>query len=140
MAKPQEKTAIRNLSSREALDVAADFGIYESEWYQGFVYRGSKGKGVLLYLPGRSEIMLRWIYVQRAYRRRGIGRILVERLMRKLRTGRRKRLVTFAEEKNLGSQLFLREVGFRTRPPIIILPNFFLDGGTAYRMERRRDE
>lgn len=68
--------------------------------------------GFIVYALARSQLELWNLAVLPQWRRVGIGRRLIARLVEKLRPGR-ERLVADVREKNTGAQLFFRACGFR---------------------------
>lgn len=60
-----------------------------------------------------QEIFLERLGVDPDFRREGVGRALVERLIKRLVRGPQSRLSLTVRERNLGAQLFYRSIGFR---------------------------
>lgn len=70
--------------------------------------------GFMLYEIGPDCIVLHDIAINELYRREGIGRQLVDKLIDKLHEKRRRDLLVLVRERNLEAQLFFRALGFRT--------------------------
>ncbi len=68
--------------------------------------------GYMVYEIKRREIELLSFAVHPKYRRNGVGRTIIERLIAKLDYQRRSRIVVEVRERNLPAQLFLRGMGF----------------------------
>ncbi len=68
--------------------------------------------GFMEYEVGPNAIRLRNLAVCRLWRRLGVGSQMVAKLIRKLYTLRRKRIVVTVRESNLPAQLFFRACGF----------------------------
>lgn len=69
--------------------------------------------GFVIYELHKSRIHILNMAVAANCRRRGVGRAMVEKLVRKLSTQRRRRLVLEIRETNLPAQQFYRVMGFR---------------------------
>lgn len=91
--------------------------------------------GFLIYELGEDRITILRLAVLACYRRRHVGRALVQTVTDKLSYQRRNRAVADVHEANLPMQLFLRACGFRAEPPV--LRNYFEDQASAYRMVHR---
>jgi [ribosomal protein S18]-alanine N-acetyltransferase len=72
------------------------------------------------------------------FRRRGIGRQMVAKLVGKLSTQRRSRIALFLRETNLPSQLFFRVMGFRAME--VVREHYSDTGEDAYSMQYHLDE
>lgn len=69
--------------------------------------------GFMAYEVSRvSKIKMLHLLVDEPYRRKGVGRYLVDLLASKLQ-GRRNKVETYVSEYNLNAQLFLRSMGFK---------------------------
>lgn len=103
------------------------------------IHSSGRPAGFTIYNPGKQRIILERIVVEPWARRQGAGRMLVETLIEKLKTGRRQVIVTYVPETHLEAQQFFSAMGFLAKLPII--PSFFPDRTAAYAMvwERRRD-
>lgn len=80
--------------------------------------------GYMIYEMAPHHFHLLTLAVDPAWRRRGIGRALMERLIQKLSPHRRQRIVLEVRETNLAAQLFFRALGFRA---CRILHDFYSD-------------
>lgn len=80
--------------------------------------------GYMIYEMAQRHFHLLTLAVDPAWRRRGIGRALVERLINKLSPHRRHQIVLEVRETNLAAQLFFRNLGFRACE---ILHDFYSD-------------
>ncbi|MDO5554066.1 MAG: ribosomal protein S18-alanine N-acetyltransferase [Planctomycetia bacterium] len=69
--------------------------------------------GFMVYEVGKRRIELISLAIAPEEQRRGTGRALVMRLIRKLRANRRTKISVTVRERNLQAQLFFRELGFR---------------------------
>lgn len=69
--------------------------------------------GFLVYELLDDKLHILNMAVHPAYRRRGVGRQLVNRIIAKLSHHRRNRITLGVRETNLGAQLFFRSCGFR---------------------------
>jgi [ribosomal protein S18]-alanine N-acetyltransferase len=69
--------------------------------------------GYMLYELHRCRLQLVSMAVDPAYRRRGIGRSMMDTLFRKLYWQRRNRMEAGVQETNLDAQLFFRACGLR---------------------------
>src|SRR5438876_716461 len=66
-------------------------------------------------------------------RRRGVGKILLEELLSRLRRGGARRAILEVAEENLGAIAFYETLGFRRRRR---LPDYYAPGRSALEMER----
>lgn len=85
---------------------------------------GGRVLGYMVYELHNTKIVLLNFAVDRACRRRGVGRAMAEKLMGKLHHHRRTRIVADVRESNLPAQLFFRSMGFRC---VNILPFAYED-------------
>lgn len=114
-----EEDFVRVLRQSKCLGVAAEID--------------NKIVGYMIYdLHDEKTIQLLNFAVHRAFRRRGVGRHMIQKLIGKLSTQRRTKIVGEVMESNLPAQLFLRSAGFYC---VSLLRNYY-DGTdeTAYRM------
>lgn len=89
--------------------------------------------GTYIYALRRDWIELLTFAVQPEFRGRGLGRLMIAKLVGKLSAKRRTRIVLYLRETNLPAQLFFRAVGFRAEA---VLRGHFKDTGEdAYGME-----
>ena len=68
--------------------------------------------GYMVYELHRNKLYLINLAVHKDYRRKGIGKTMVDKLYNKLSEQRRNRIALEVRERNLDAQLFLRSVGF----------------------------
>ena len=80
--------------------------------------------GYVIYEMAKSKIRLLNLAVAPEWRRRGVGRHLVQKLVNKLSLQKRNRITLEVRETNLPAQLFFRSLGFRATS---VLRNFYQD-------------
>ena len=91
--------------------------------------------GFMIYELHRSRLHVLNFAVQPEYRRRGVGTKMISKLVGKLSTQRRDRIMLEVRETNLHAQLFFRNMGFRA---ISVLRDFYDDTvEDAYLMQYR---
>lgn len=91
--------------------------------------------GFMIYEHQSSRIHVLNFAVAPDYQRRGVGSQMLAKLIGKLRSQRRSRIVLEVRETNLAAQLFFRENGFRA---VAVLRGFYKDTPEdAYLMEYR---
>ena len=91
--------------------------------------------GYMIYEMAKSKIRLLNLAVSPEWRRRGVGRYLVQKLINKLSLQKRNRITLEVRETNLPAQLFFRSLGFRATS---VLRNFYQDTPEdAYLMQYR---
>jgi len=96
---------------------------------------GDRILGFMIYEIHKTRIHVLDFTVHPDYRRRGVGRAMVKKLIGKLSLQRRSRLVLEVRESNLGAQAFFREMGFRA---VSVLRGFYDDTPEdAYLMQYR---
>lgn len=96
---------------------------------------GEKVVGFMCYELHKSKLHILNFSVHPEYRRNGIGRQMVEKLISKLSTHRRIMIVTEIRETDLDAQLFFRACGFLAKG---VAREFFADSGEdAFVMEYR---
>lgn len=78
--------------------------------------------GFMLYELHSSTIKLLNFATSTKFRRRGVGRAMIEKLDGKLSAQRRTRIITHVRETNLSAQLFFKAIGFRATS---VLKNFY---------------
>lgn len=86
--------------------------------------------GFMVYELRKHHLTLLNLAVAADFRRRGVGRQMVQKLASKLSCQRRSRLRIVVNEGNLGAQLFLRACGFAATK---VMPRAF-DGDDGYVM------
>ena len=91
--------------------------------------------GFMIYELHKTRIHVLNFAVAPGYRRRGVGTQMVAKLVAKLSSQRRNRIVLEVRETNLAAQLFFRENQFRA---VSVLKNFYEDTPEdAYLMQYR---
>ena len=68
--------------------------------------------GYMVYSLHKNRIDLMTVAIHPDYRKKGIGRSMIGKLIFKLEIQRRNRITTEVRETNLAAQLFLRQMGF----------------------------
>jgi len=71
--------------------------------------------GYMIYEMGSQWFQILNLAVDAAYRRHGVGRVLVQRLINKLSPRRRHKVTLHVRETNLPAQLFFKAIGFRAK-------------------------
>ena len=94
--------------------------------------------GFMIYELHKNRIHVLDFAVAKDHRRRGVGRQMVAKLVAKLSSNRRTRIVLDVPEKNLDAQLFLRALGFRATQ--VLREPYPVAKGDAYRFELSFDE
>ncbi len=91
--------------------------------------------GFMIYELHKTRLHVLNFAVAESYRRRRVGRSMVEKLVGKLSPQRRSRIVLEVRETTLAAQLFFRSLGFRA---VSVLKDFYLDTTEdAYLMQYR---
>jgi ribosomal-protein-alanine N-acetyltransferase len=91
--------------------------------------------GFMVYELHKTQMVLLNLAVHPEFRRRGIGRQLVERLISKLTHQRRDKITLEVRERNLPAQLFFKALGFQA---VRVLREYYPDTGEdAYVMQYR---
>ncbi len=91
--------------------------------------------GFMIYELHRNRLHILNFAVGADFRRRGVGQQMVEKLIGKLSSQRRNRILLEVRETNLEAQLFFRDLGFRA---ISVLRDFYDDTTEdAYLMQYR---
>ncbi len=91
--------------------------------------------GFMIYELHKNNLHILNFAVHRDYRRLGVGRNMIEKLIAKLAFQRRNRIMLEVRESNLDAQLFFRSIGFRA---ISVLRDFYEDTTEdAYLMQYR---
>ena len=93
--------------------------------------------GYIVYALNKSHLLILNIAVAAEFRRRGIGRQMIEKLAAKLRPTGRKSLRLHVMEPNVAAQVFFRSCGFLA---VGIEDEWFETGETAYEMRRELSE
>jgi ribosomal-protein-alanine N-acetyltransferase len=91
--------------------------------------------GFMIYELHRNRLHILNFAVAPEFRRKGVGHQMVEKLIGKLSSQRRSRIMLEVRETNLAAQLFFRSLGFRA---ISVLRDFYVDTTEdAYLMQYR---
>ncbi len=91
--------------------------------------------GFMIYELQRNRLHILNFAVAPEFRRKGVGQQMVEKLIGKLSSQRRNRILLEVRETNLEAQLFFRDIGFRA---ISVLRDFYDDTTEdAYLMQYR---
>lgn len=77
------------------------------------VERNDEIVGFVIYELHKGRLHILNFAVGRAWRRKGVGTAVIQRLRGKLRQQRRRELITEVRESNVPAQLFFRSRGFR---------------------------
>jgi ribosomal-protein-alanine N-acetyltransferase len=112
----REEEFLRVLRGRDCIGMVAE--------------RGEAVVGFMIYELHRDRIECLRLAVHPDWRRRGVGRALVQKLAGKLSAYRRNRLCWTASDGNLAGHLFLRACGARA---VRVLRGASEGGGDAYR-------
>lgn len=90
--------------------------------------------GHMVYELHKTHLLLRRFVVHPNFRRQWVGRQMLNKLIGKLSTHRRSRLVCNVPETAMDMQLFLRAMGVQA---VRVEPGFYEDGEDAYRFVYR---
>ena len=91
--------------------------------------------GFMIYELHRNRLHILNFSVASEFRRRGVGQQMIDKLIGKLSSQRRNRVLLEVRETNLAAQLFFRKLGFRA---ISVLRDFYDDTTEdAYLMQYR---
>ncbi len=91
--------------------------------------------GFMIYELHKTRLHLLNFAVAKEYRRQGVGQQMLAKLMAKLSSQRRTRILLEVRETNLSAQLFFRNLGFRA---VSVLRDFYEDTTEdAYLMQYR---
>lgn len=91
---------------------------------------GEKVVGYVLYELHKNRLTIIKMAVHPGYRRQAVGFQMIEKLVKKLASHRRTRIIIDVGERNMGALLFLKKMGFKA---IRVLWNHFNDQD-AYKM------
>jgi [ribosomal protein S18]-alanine N-acetyltransferase len=94
--------------------------------------------GFMIYELHRNKIHVLDFATHADYRRRGVGRQMIAKLVGKLSSQRRNRISLYVRETNLTSQLFYRVMGFRAME--VVREHYPDSGEDAYVMQYHLDE
>ena len=96
---------------------------------------GEQVVGFMIYELHKTRLHILNFCVHPEWRRQGVGRVMVEKLVSKLSYQRRTRVMLEVRETNLAAQLFFRSMGFKA---ITVLHEFYEDTPEdAYLMQFR---
>jgi ribosomal-protein-alanine N-acetyltransferase len=119
-----EEEFLRVLRQRNCIGMVAEYG--------------ERIVGFMIYELHRNKINVLDFACHHEFRRRGVGRQMVAKLVGKLSAQRRSRIALYLRETNLSAQLFFRVMGFRATE---VLREHYLDTGEdAYSMQYHMDE
>jgi [ribosomal protein S18]-alanine N-acetyltransferase len=146
----QLRVHIRWMIRRDMAEVLEiERGAFEFPWFEEEFIRclrqrncigmvaehGERVVGFMIYELHKSRVHVLNFAVARDYRRRGVGSQMVAKLIAKLSSQRRSRIVLEVRETNLAAQLFFRENGFRA---VSVLRSYYEDTPEdAYLMQFR---
>jgi [ribosomal protein S18]-alanine N-acetyltransferase len=99
---------------------------------------GERIVGFMIYELHRNKIHVLDFATHPEFRRRGVGRQMIAKLVGKLSTQRRNRIALSVRETNLAGQLFFRVTGFRATD--VIREHYPDSGEDAYLMHYHLDE
>jgi len=86
--------------------------------------RSEQVVGFMIYELHKNRIHILSFAVHPEFRRQGVGRAMIDKLVSKLAYQRRNRIVLEVRETNLHAQLFFRQLGFRATS---VLRSFYED-------------
>lgn len=93
--------------------------------------------GFMIYELHKNRLHILNFAVHQDYRRHGVGRSMVDKLVSKLSYQRRSRILLEVRETNLAAQLFFKSLGFRA---VSVLREFYEDSPEdAYVMQFRHE-
>ena len=119
-----EEEFLRVLRQRNCIGMVAEYG--------------ERIVGFMIYELHRNKIHVLDFASHPDFRRRGIGRQMIAKLVGKLSTQRRSRIALYLRETNLPAQLFFRVVGFRAME--VVREHYPDTGEDAYSMQYHLDE
>ncbi len=99
---------------------------------------GERIVGFMIYELHRNKIHVLDFATHREFRRHGVGRQMIAKLVGKLSSQRRNRIALYIRETNLTAQLFFRVSGFRATE--VIREHYLDTGEDAYLMSYLMDE
>jgi [ribosomal protein S18]-alanine N-acetyltransferase len=99
---------------------------------------GERIVGFMIYELHRNKIHVLDFATHAEFRRRGVGRQMVAKLVGKLSNQRRNRISLYVRETNLHAQLFFKVVGFRAME--VMREHYADTGEDAYSMQYHLDE
>ncbi len=119
-----EEEFLRVLRQRNCIGMVAEYG--------------ERIVGFMIYELHRNKIHVLDFAVHPEFRRRGVGRQMIHKLVGKLSGQRRNRIALYVRESNLAAQLFYRVSGFRATE--VIREHYLDTGEDAYLMQYHLDE
>ena len=119
-----EEEFLRVLRQRNCIGMVAEYG--------------ERIVGFMIYELHRNKIHVLDFATLPEFRRRGVGRQMILKLVGKLSSQRRNRIALYVRETNLAAQLFYRVNGFRAAE--VIREHFLDTGEDAYLMFYHLDE
>lgn len=149
----QTRVHIRWMIRRDMPEVLAiEHGSFEYPWCEEEFLRvlrqrncigmvaevGERIVGFMIYELHRNKIHLIDFAIHPDFRRNGVGRQMVSKLVSKLSTQRRTRIGLFVRETNLPAQHFFRVVGFRATE--VVREHYADSGEDGYAMIYHLDE
>ena len=99
---------------------------------------GERIVGFMIYELHRNKIHVLDFATHHEFRRRGVGRQMVAKLVGKLSSQRRNRIALYVRETALAAQLFFRVSGFRATE--VVREHYLDTGEDAYLMHYHLDE
>lgn len=97
--------------------------------------QGERVVGFMIYELHKTRLHILNFAVSEEFRRRGVGRQMIEKLLSKLSSQRRTRITLEVRETNLAAQLFFKHAGFRA---VTVLRAYYEDSPEdAYLMQYR---
>lgn len=119
-----EEDFIRCLRQRDCIGMVAEYDVNIA--------------GFVIYELHKNRLHVLNLCIDPGWRRQGVGRVIVRKLVSKLSAIRRNRITIDVRESNLPAQLFFRSMQFRAEK---ILPEHYSDSfESAYCMVRRYSE
>lgn len=119
-----EEEFLRVLRQRNCIGMVAEYG--------------ERIVGFMIYELHRNKIHVLDFATHPEFRRRGVGRQMILKLVGKLSAQRRNRIALYVRETNLAAQLFYRVNGFRAAE--VVREHFLDTGEDAYLMFYHLDE
>jgi ribosomal-protein-alanine N-acetyltransferase len=119
-----EEEFLRVLRQRNCIGMVAEYG--------------ERIVGFMIYELHRNKIHVLDFACHPEFRRQGVGRQMVAKLVGKLSNQRRSRIALFLRETNLSAQLFFRVMGFRAME--VVREHYPDTGEDAYTMHYHMDE
>ena len=147
LIRPKMPTAIRWMIRRDLADVLRiEQASYDRPWTEqeflsclrernqvGMIVENQAGEIVAFFVYRLDGVSIRVLNmaVDPKHRRNGVGSQIVRKIIAKLGPHRRKRIVLYVRESNLGLQLFLRGQGFEAKK--VVRQHYEDTGEDAYK-------